>query len=99
MNKITCMCLGASCMERSVAFYRDKLGFRTDGMEEYLRNVNRNLEEYNHGDSLCPLSISYGKGFCEDGDVDTFIRVMDAGMYEMKARHHQALDACRANGQ
>lgn len=33
MNKITCICLGVRIMERSIAFYRDKLGFRTDCTE------------------------------------------------------------------
>ena len=30
MNKITCICLGVRSMERSIHFYRDKLGFKTD---------------------------------------------------------------------
>lgn len=34
MNKITCICLGVRDMARSVAFYRDKLGFRTDCVED-----------------------------------------------------------------
>lgn len=33
MNKITCICLGVRSMERSIAFYRDKLGFHTDCTE------------------------------------------------------------------
>ena len=33
MNKITCICLGVRNMERSVVFYRDQLGFRTDCRE------------------------------------------------------------------
>lgn len=33
MNKITCICLGVRNMERSVRFYRDQLGFRTDCTE------------------------------------------------------------------
>ena len=33
MNKITCICLGVRSMERSIAFYRDGLGFRTDCKE------------------------------------------------------------------
>ena len=33
MNKITCICLGVRNMERSVTFYRDQLGFRTDCKE------------------------------------------------------------------
>ena len=30
MNKITCVCLGVRDMEKSVKFYRDKLGFQTE---------------------------------------------------------------------
>lgn len=33
MNKITCICLGVSNMERAITFYRDKLGFHTDCKE------------------------------------------------------------------
>ena len=33
MNKYTCICLGVRDMRRSVAFYRDGLGFRTDCAE------------------------------------------------------------------
>ncbi len=33
MNKITCICLGVKSMERSINFYRDKLGFQTDCKE------------------------------------------------------------------
>lgn len=34
MNKITCICLGVRDMERSVRFYRDGLGYRTDCKED-----------------------------------------------------------------
>ena len=30
MNKITCVCLGVRNMEKSIKFYRDDLGFKTD---------------------------------------------------------------------
>ena len=33
MNKITCICLGVTSMERAIVFYRDKLGFHTDCKE------------------------------------------------------------------
>ena len=34
MNKITCICLGVRNMERSMKFYRDGLGFKTDCRED-----------------------------------------------------------------
>ena len=33
MNKITCICLGVKDMERSIKFYRDGLGYKTDCIE------------------------------------------------------------------
>ena len=33
MNKITCICLGVKDMERSIKFYRDGLGYKTDCRE------------------------------------------------------------------
>ena len=33
MNKITCICLGVKNMERSIKFYRDGLGYKTDCRE------------------------------------------------------------------
>ena len=33
MNKITCICLGVSDMEKSIKFYRDGLGYKTDCKE------------------------------------------------------------------
>ena len=33
MNKITCICLGVNDMERSIKFYRDGLGYKTDCTE------------------------------------------------------------------
>ena len=33
MNQITCICLGVRDMERSIIFYRDRLGFQTDCRE------------------------------------------------------------------
>lgn len=30
MNKVTCICLGVRSMEKSIKFYRNKLGFQTD---------------------------------------------------------------------
>lgn len=37
MSKITRTCLGVREMARSIAFHRDKLGFKTDCAEESLR--------------------------------------------------------------
>nr|WP_255422468.1 VOC family protein [Treponema sp. Marseille-Q3903] len=36
MNKITCICLGVKDMERSIKFYRDGLGYKTDCTENNL---------------------------------------------------------------
>lgn len=33
MNKITCICLGVRDMEKSINFYRDGLGYKTDCKE------------------------------------------------------------------
>ena len=33
MNKITCICLGVRDMEKSIKFYRDGLGYKTDCKE------------------------------------------------------------------
>ena len=33
MNKITCICLGVRDMERSIKFYRDGLGYKTNCKE------------------------------------------------------------------
>ena len=33
MNNITCICLGVKDMERSIKFYRDGLGYKTDCRE------------------------------------------------------------------
>ena len=33
MNKITCICLGVKDIERSIKFYRDGLGYKTDCRE------------------------------------------------------------------
>ena len=33
MNKITCICLGVKDMEKSIKFYRDGLGYKTDCKE------------------------------------------------------------------
>lgn len=34
MNKITCICLGVRNMEKSIKFYRDGLGYKTDCTED-----------------------------------------------------------------
>lgn len=34
MNKITCICLGVRDMAMAIAFYCDKLGFKTDCVED-----------------------------------------------------------------
>lgn len=39
MNKITCICLGVKDMEKSIKFYRDGLGYKTDCKEIIRRYV------------------------------------------------------------
>lgn len=39
MNKITCICLGVKDMEKSITFYRDGLGYKTDCKEIIRRYV------------------------------------------------------------
>ena len=48
MNKITCICLGVKDMERSIKFYRDGLGYKTDCTENsYLMKWSRpNMMDY-----------------------------------------------------
>ena len=41
MNKITCICLGVRNMERSMKFYRDGLGFKTDCKEDNRHSAPR----------------------------------------------------------
>lgn len=60
-----------------------------DGLAPFLRRLNANLEEFNKGDRLYELSLSYGTSFFDGGDLDTFTKEMDTRMYEMKAEHHK----------
>lgn len=47
MNKITCICLGVRDMERSIKFYRDGLGYKTDCKENNPPYVFSILQEQN----------------------------------------------------
>lgn len=57
-------------------------------LDAFLARAEQAMAESNQADERYDLSISYGTSLLEDGDVDAFMREMDAGMYEMKARHH-----------
>ncbi len=59
-----------------------------DGLKPYMDEVLRRLADYNAGERLYPLSLSYGMSFFETGDMDTFMKEMDDNMYRMKAGHH-----------
>ena len=59
-----------------------------DGLNAYMDEVMRRLADYNAGERLYPLSLSYGMSFFETGDMDTFMKEMDDNMYRMKAGHH-----------
>ena len=67
-----------------------KLTAREDGLEEYMDQVARKVEEYNRGDRPYQLSLFYGMSFFRTGELDHFMKEMDGRMYEMKAMHHAA---------
>ncbi|MBR2676587.1 MAG: GGDEF domain-containing protein [Solobacterium sp.] len=60
-----------------------------EGLQEYLANLKQNTDAYNQSAPLCPLSFSYGTGFFQNGEIDSFMKEMDSRMYEMKAEHHK----------
>ena len=59
-----------------------------DGLDAYLANVGKNLDQYNRSNQPYPLSLSYGKSFFDEGSLDEFIKQVDNRMYEMKKEHH-----------
>ena len=60
-----------------------------EGLQEYLANLKQNIDAYNQSAPLCPLTFSYGTGFFQNGEIDSFMKEMDSRMYEMKAEHHK----------
>ena len=66
-----------------------KLSASPDGLNAYMDEVNKNVEEYNRDDHPYRLALSYGISFFNSGDLDTFMKEMDIRMYEMKAIHHR----------
>lgn len=73
-----------------------------NGLEEYIRRVNRNLTKYNEEhfgisaedqqkkqpQKKPVLSLSIGQSFYKGGDLDQFMKEMDSNMYIMKSEHH-----------
>ena len=66
-----------------------KLSSSPDGLDAYMDAVSKNVDEYNRADHPYRLALSYGTAFFDSGDLDTFMKQMDARMYEMKAIHHR----------
>ena len=62
----------------------------TQLLESYMQGVIARLDAYNRGIHPYSIDLSYGIGDIENGDVDAFMKEMDAKMYEMKETHHQA---------
>ena len=58
-------------------------------LEAYMDRVNTQLDAYNRGIHPYRLYLSYGIGVIENGDIDAFMKQMDAKMYEMKEYHHR----------
>jgi len=61
----------------------------TGELEAYMDRVNTQLDAYNRGIHPYRLYLSYGIGVIENGDIDAFMKQMDAKMYEMKEYHHR----------
>ena len=66
-----------------------KLTDSPDGLSAYSEEVNRRLADHNRGNARYPLSMSCGVSFFDRGNLDAFMKEMDAKMYTMKARHHR----------
>ena len=63
-----------------------------NGLDEYMKRVEKNLEGFNSKNDLpYKLEISYGSSYFEPekSDIDSFMKQMDDKMYEMKNIHHQ----------
>jgi len=58
-------------------------------LESYVERVNSQLGAYNRGIHPYQINMSYGIGTIENGDIDAFMKQMDAKMYEMKESHHR----------
>lgn len=62
------------------------------GLDAYLDCVNKGVREFNESEHPYRLSLSYGVSVLDGKNVDTFMGNMDSKMYEMKAKHHLALE-------
>ena len=68
-----------------------RLTDQEDGLDEYMRRVNKVLDQYNEkhfADKPYKLQLSYGTGLYSGGDLDEFMKVIDDKMYTMKSLHH-----------
>lgn len=70
-----------------------KLTDDPQGLQPYMDEVMRLLDVYNQNDPPYTLALSYGMSFFESGEIDSFMRQMDANMYDMKSRHHTQVAA------
>ena len=67
-----------------------KLTPEPDGLDAYMEEVKKELAEHNRLHHPIKLSLSYGRSFCDNDDIDSFLKDMDKRMYEMKAEHHRS---------
>ena len=87
MNKITCICLGVRDMERSIKFYRDGLGYKTDCKENNppagtkfelfpLEQLAKDIDESNPptGNGFAGITLAYNVEHKED--VDSVIELV-----------------------
>jgi diguanylate cyclase (GGDEF)-like protein len=89
--------LKASCLDNEWVFRFAgdefiilKMTAEKDGLKDYIAEMNRRIEEYNESCPRCPLSVSYGTSSFQSGNLDHFMKEIDAGMYKMKEVHHLA---------
>ncbi len=67
----------------------------SEGLAEYQARLNVLLAEYNRNTTGYPLQISSGMCYYQLGNMDSFMREMDAQMYRMKAAHHSTPETDR----
>lgn len=60
-----------------------------DGLTSYLACVEEILAVGNSGERPYSVVLSDGTGYCDNDDIDGFMRAMDESMYAMKESHHR----------